>query len=48
MFQEHGSFETMEMQVKKKLNRSKELAKEGGYFTKHYLETKEGWTKWGP
>lgn len=48
MFQEHGSFETMELQVKKKLSKSKELAKEGGHYTKHYLETKEGWSKWGP
>lgn len=47
MFNEHGSFEMLEVQVKKKFARSREHAKSGGWVTKHWLETKEGYTKQG-
>lgn len=45
MFKEHGSFAELEVQIKKKHLKSKETAKSGGRYTKHYLLTKEGWTK---
>ena len=47
MFNDHGSFEMLEVQVKKKFARSREHAKSGGWVTKHWLETKEGYTKQG-
>lgn len=48
MFKEHGSFEELEIQVKKKLLKSREKLKSGGWYTKHALEFKEGWSKSDP
>ena len=48
MFQQHGSFETLEIQIKKKKSRSREDAKSGGWYTRFQLESKEGWSKQGP
>jgi len=45
MFQQHGSFETLEVQIKKKKSKSREDAKSGGWYTRFQLETKEGWSK---
>lgn len=47
MFAAHGSFETLEIQVKKRHLKSVEKSKLGGWYTKQYLESKEGWTKSG-
>ena len=47
MFQQHGSFETLEIQIKKKKSKSREDAKSGGWYTRFQLETKEGWSKQG-
>ena len=48
MFHQHGSFEELEIQVKKHHMKSREDAKTGGWYTKHALEFKEGWSKQGP
>ena len=48
MFQQHGSFETLEIQIKKKFSRSREDAKSGSWYTRFQLESKEGWSKQGP
>ena len=45
MFKEHGSFEQLEIHVKKHHLRSSEAAKSGGWYTKYALENKEGWSK---
>ena len=45
MFMEHGSFEAMEIEVRKSFNKTKEKEKAGGWHTRHYLQTKESWTK---
>ena len=45
MFMEHGSFEAMEIEVRKSFNKTKEKEKAGGWYTRHYLQTKESWTK---
>lgn len=45
MFLSHDSFETLEVQIKKKFTKSVETSKSGGCYSKHYLEIKERWTK---
>ena len=45
MFAQHGSFAELEVQIKKRHLKSNEKAKAGGYYTRHYLINKEGWTK---
>ena len=47
MFKAHGSFETLEIQISKRSLKSLEKEKSGGWYTKQYLESKEGWTKSG-
>ena len=47
MFQQHDSFETLEIQIKKKIQ-VPEKAKSGGWYTRFQLESKEGWSKQGP
>ncbi|CAL1168530.1 unnamed protein product [Cladocopium goreaui] len=44
LFRAHGSFETLEVQVRKKFTKAIEKAKSGGWFTKQYLESKEHWS----
>ena len=46
MFKQHGSFETLEVQVRKRSTKSFEKGKSGGWYTKQHLESKEGWTKY--
>ena len=46
MFKQHGSFETLEVQIRKRSIKSFEKGKAGGWFTKQHLESKEGWTKY--
>lgn len=48
MFKQHGNFETLELQIRKRFTKSVEKAKSGGWYTKQYLEAKEGWSKPGP
>ena len=48
LFLEHGSFETVEVLIKKRYLKSKEAEHEGGWYTKQYLTAKEGWSKRGP
>ena len=45
MLVEHDSFEAMEIEVRKSFNKTSEKEKSGGWYTRHYLQTKEGWTK---
>ena len=45
LFLQHGSFEQLEVQVKKKSSKLRGKAQDGGWYTKVYLESKEGWTK---
>lgn len=47
LFLEHGSFETVELLIKKRYLKSKSAEQEGGWYTRHYLTTKEGWSKPG-
>ena len=46
MFKEHGSFSMMEMAVKKWHKQQTIKNKQGGWYTKHFLATNAGWTKW--
>ena len=48
LLREHGSFGTIEVILKKRLVKSKESEQEGGWYSKTYLTTKEGWTKRQP
>lgn len=45
MFLEHGSFEAMEITIKKKHIESASKSKAGGWFTKSVLEHTHMWTK---
>lgn len=45
MLAEHGSFEAMEIQIKKTLTKSQSEKAGGGWYTALYLKTKENWTK---
>ena len=48
MFKEHGSFEGVEVAVRKRSVREQNNSKAGGWYTRTYLETKEGFTKSRP
>ena len=48
LLQEHGNFGAIEVILKKRFVKSRESEKEGGWYSKTYLTTKEGWTKWQP
>lgn len=48
MFREHGSFETMEIQIKKKSVKTKNQNAEGGWFTELTLKQEKGWSKTEP
>ncbi|CAL1153796.1 unnamed protein product [Cladocopium goreaui] len=45
MFLEHGSFESLEIRIKKKHIESQSRAKSGGWYTKGQLEGQHQWTK---
>ena len=45
MLQEHGSFEAMEIAIKKINQKAKSESALGGWYTETYLQTHEGWTK---
>ena len=45
MFLEHGSFESLEIRIKKKHIESQSRAKAGGWYTKGQLEGQHQWTK---
>ena len=48
MFLEHGSFESLEIRIKKKHIESQSRAKSGGWYTKGQLEGQHQWTKTQP
>ena len=48
MFLEHGSFESLEIRIKKKHIESQSRAKSGGWYTKGQLEGQHHWTKTQP
>ena len=45
MLREHGSFETLEMQVKKWHKSSLGSSRSGGWYTKHVLSSQFHWSK---
>ena len=48
MFREHGSFEAMEVQIKKKHVKTKNENAGGGWYSELFLKTHENWTKTMP
>ena len=45
MFQEHGDFSMMEVQIKRKVQRSKECNRVGGWYSASVLEKIHGWNQ---
>ena len=45
MFMEHGSFEQLEIRVKRKHIENQSRTKSGGWFTKSQLEGQHQWSK---
>ena len=47
MFRDHGDFESMEVQIRKKSIKTKNETAGGAWVTELFLK-KEGWSKTGP
>lgn len=45
MFREHGSFSSMEVQIRKKHVKTMSETAGGAWFTEHRLKTEKQWTK---
>lgn len=45
LMRDHGSFEAMEINLKKVSEQSKSETSGGGWYTAHKLQTAEHWTK---
>jgi len=48
MFAQHGSFDALEVAIKKKTLKSKEDTAEGGWFSALALRRDKGWTSTKP
>ena len=47
MLAKHGDFKTVEVSLKKWSQKTRRLQKEGGWYSKAYLESEAKWTKPG-
>ncbi|CAK9076424.1 unnamed protein product [Durusdinium trenchii] len=45
MFEQNGSFATLEIRIRKKHTNRREITKGGGWYTRHVLEHTHGWSK---
>ena len=48
MFKENGSFEAMEICIRKKHIKSRNQSTGGGWYSEQFLKTEKGWSKTKP